>query len=298
MNTDSYYAYLQQLRYSQQTITQHLYLISALKDWCRLKRTCVTTMSYKQLLNYVQELKNGNNPKSINVHLWAIRIYFGYLVLEGDRYDNIAEGLHIRGQRKKVLHNLLNSDELEDLYYSYQTNTVWKDNFYYKATAKRNKVIIGLLVYQGLISTNLMALEVEHLQLNKGTIYIPGSRKNVPRTLPLQPPQIIALQEYMQGVRPILQEHIGCYDEKLIPTHNPQFNTILKPILKQLKTYNQKVSNNTHIRASVIVNWLKHYNLRKVQQMAGHKYISSTEAYRQDNLENLHQAIDQFHPLG
>lgn len=39
--------------------------------------------------------------------------------------------------------------------------------------------------------------------------------------------------------------------------------------------------------ASVITNWLQYYNLREVQYMAGHKYVSSTERYRTDNLEDL-----------
>jgi len=32
--------------------------------------------------------------------------------------------------------------------------------------------------------------------------------------------------------------------------------------------------------------------------MAGHRYISSTERYVQDDLENLHEMIESFHPIG
>jgi integrase/recombinase XerD len=52
------------------------------------------------------------------------------------------------------------------------------------------------------------------------------------------------------------------------------------------------------LRASVIVKWLEIYNLRKVQYMAGHRYISATEAYRQNEMEGLTEGVNQFHPLG
>jgi integrase/recombinase XerD len=47
----------------------------------------------------------------------------------------------------------------------------------------------------------------------------------------------------------------------------------------------------------VITHWLKNHNLRQVQQMAGHRYISSTEAYLVNQTEDLQADIDQFHPF-
>ncbi|GEM_PF-3189705 len=46
-----------------------------------------------------------------------------------------------------------------------------------------------------------------------------------------------------------------------------------------VKRKNKLVVNAKQLRASVIVKWLKMYNLRKAQYLAGHRYISSTEAY-------------------
>jgi integrase/recombinase XerD len=61
---------------------------------------------------------------------------------------------------------------------------------------------------------------------------------------------------------------------------------------------NKLVVNAKQLRASVIVKWLKIYNLRKVQYLAGHRYISATEAYRQNEMEGLTEEVNQFHPLG
>ena len=71
----------------------------------------------------------------------------------------------------------------------------------------------------------------------------------------------------------------------------------LHEIAKELKTLNNNFTDVKQIRTSVIIHWLKQYNLRKTQYLAGHKYISSTERYVQDDLESLHETINTFHPF-
>ena len=61
---------------------------------------------------------------------------------------------------------------------------------------------------------------------------------------------------------------------------------------------NKLVKNAKQLRASVISKWLKQYNLRQVQYLAGHRYISSTEAYQQNEMEGLTEEVNKFHPLG
>jgi integrase/recombinase XerD len=54
----------------------------------------------------------------------------------------------------------------------------------------------------------------------------------------------------------------------------------------------------TVIRQSVIAGRLKSgQGLRQVQAFAGHKKISATERYRENNLEALRLAVEKFHPL-
>ncbi|CAM4113381.1 hypothetical protein SAMN06265348_103289 [Pedobacter westerhofensis] len=51
------------------------------------------------------------------------------------------------------------------------------------------------------------------------------------------------------------------------------------------------------VRQSVITEWLKEKDLRTVQYMAGHRYVSSTERYKTNDLEDLKDALQKFHPL-
>jgi len=291
-----YHIHLQKLRHSPRTVEAYSKHIEKLQKWCKSKSIQIENITYKELLRYIATLKPNHQPNTINAHLTAIRHYLNHLIEQGYLSDNIAEGMKVRGETKKVLQNLLDSEELEDLYYSFET-TNQKYNFYYEATAKRNKVIVGLLVYQGLVSNNFNRLKIDDVNLQRGTIYIASTRRNAPRKIQLKPWQIMQLKEYIEEVLPIIQKHIEVYDERLFPLNTTQFSVLLFPIFKKLKNYNRKVINNSSIRASVIVNWLKQHNIREVQEMAGHRHICSTESYKQDNLENLQKIIQNFHPI-
>lgn len=293
----SYTAYLQHLRKSYKTIKYYTKCVEKLQKWSKTNHTTLKALTYKQFVKYIATLKPTHKPQTINTHIIAIKHYQNYLIQQNHITENIAEDLKIRGKIKPVLQNLLNAEELEDLYYSYQTNIHKKNNYYFKASSKRNKVIVGLLVYQGLVSNNFNRLKIKDINLERGTIYIASTRRNAPRTLQLKPWQIMPLKEYIDHVLPIIQKHTNLYNEQLFPLNTPQFNVLLHPILKKLKQYNQKVTNNNHLRASVIVNWLKQYNMREVQEMAGHRHIFSTESYKQDNLENLQKVIQNHHPI-
>jgi integrase/recombinase XerD len=72
----------------------------------------------------------------------------------------------------------------------------------------------------------------------------------------------------------------------------------MQELLLKLRKQNKTVKNTKQLRASVIVKWLRQHNLRQVQYLAGHRYISSTEAYQQNEMEGLTEEVNKFHPLG
>ena len=79
--------------------------------------------------------------------------------------------------------------------------------------------------------------------------------------------------------------------------HRAYFHNFMATLMARVRRLNPSVVNVKHIRSSVIVEWLKRYNLRKVQYLAGHRYISSTEWYVDNVLEGLQESIKRFHPL-
>ncbi len=290
-----YKQYLQEQGYRTSTIDSYDNAKSRFIEWCRYQSTTPNEIDYKTALKYIKYLtRKGNSKKTINHKLGSLKIYFNYLITQAYRNDNPIENITMKGVKRTINYNLLDPDELEDLYYSFESDNI--TDKYHQLTAKRNKVIVGLMVYQGLNTTDLGNLKTEHLQLSKGKVYVPSTTRSNARTLNLKPWQIMEFIDYSNNVRAVIQKRINNHTEQLFPS-NTRFSIITSQIIKKLKRYNSIVSNIKQIRASVITQWLGQYNLREAQYFAGHRYISSTEKYVQDDLENLHEIINNFHPI-
>jgi len=291
---EAYNKYLQEEGYTEQTIRTKDIERKYFTKWCKRHSTTPIEIDYKTCLKYIKHLtRKGNSKKTINHKLGSLKTYFNYLISESYRTDNPIENTNVRGTQRTIHYNLLESEELEDLYYSYESDNAIDPYQIY--TQKRNKIIVGLLVYQGLDTPDLSKLKLEHLQLNKGKIYVPSRKRSNARELELKPWQMMDFMTYSNEIRPHLLQRLKTDTDKLFPSGD-RF-TITHTIIKKLKKYNQKVESSKQIRASVITNWLSQYNLRKTQVLAGHRYISSTERYLQDDLENLHEIINNFHPI-
>jgi len=76
-----------------------------------------------------------------------------------------------------------------------------------------------------------------------------------------------------------------------------QLKNTLHHLFRSVKKKNPGISSAKQIRTTVITHWLKNHNLRQVQYMAGHKWVSSTERYQKNNLESLQSQLEKLHPL-
>ncbi|WP_299884242.1 phage integrase N-terminal SAM-like domain-containing protein [uncultured Lacinutrix sp.] len=294
-----YDQYLREQDYAKTTINSYLIAKSRFIEWCDSKGYEAETIDYKSCLEYAKKLqrtRNGKMPSKSTVRhqIGALKIYFNYLVDENYRGDNPMESMNIRGVKRTLNHNLLEFEELEDLFYSYPTRNIELPSSPH--VAMRDKVITGMMVYQGLNATALKTLKVEHINLERGKIYVPSTRKTNSRELEIKSPQILSLAEYINVSREAIQNSIGCHSEAFIPQNSDRF-AVTYWLFKKLRRINHNVKDTKQIRASVITYWLQYHNIREVQYMAGHRYISSTERYVQDDLESLQEVIDTLHPI-
>lgn len=72
----------------------------------------------------------------------------------------------------------------------------------------------------------------------------------------------------------------------------------MNKLLGQVTKLEPKVKTLRQRRASEITHWIKTQNLREAQYRAGHRYVSSTEAYQINDLEGLAEDVERFHPNG
>jgi len=262
-------------------------------------------------LNHLKKKGQGNLTRSIALNV--LKHFFDYQISLEQRINNPATHLKIRGSKRKMLYPILSKAELEAIYQQYKipqddepmANRNWFKT--YRLSRQRNKVVLGLMIWQGITTPEIGKLTITDLKLREGTVYIAGSRKSNERTMELKPQQIIELMEYQFTTRKELLTYHPAANENLFvsaPAAGKTTGTrkdtinIWKGLRKEIKAICPRFINFKQVRTSVITHWLSSYNLRQVQYMAGHRYVSSTEGYQVNQMEDLQADIDQFHPIG
>lgn len=284
--------FLQQNKLRESTIKGHLYDIGRFKKWSEKENLHYNHVNYNHLLKFIQDAQQrGIGKSSINIHLNSISKYYDYLVKQGERTDNPAKEIRLKNSEKRVLQYLLTVQELEEIYTGYISKPDWEFRLpVSKKNHQRNVVILGLMIYQGIQTSELKKIEKTHLHLLQGTIYLPSAGRSNSRILKLNARQIIPIQQYLQGIEKEQEKSV----ERLF---NKQMAGVMMWLMQTLKKQTDKIKDAQQIRNSVIMNWLKQHNIRQVQYMAGHKYISSTDKYKQEDLHDLQAQLNTHHPL-
>ncbi len=254
--------------------------------WLHENQLTIESLDHEGLMKYIRHRKSQSvKAKTINLELKQISWFLEYKELV-----NIAEPIRLKGVQRRIPHDLFTESQLDDIYNRFPES---KNSWTHGNTLKTYHLILGLMIYQGLQEQELSKLEISHLQIDKGKIYVPSTRRTNKRILELKPFQILPLHEYLLTERISLNEEI----EGNYLFHPKRLKRGLPRIKHMINRYEPRLTSLLQIRSSVITNWLKHYNLREVQYMAGHRYVSSTERYRTDNLEDLQKELEKYHPL-
>lgn len=283
--------YLEKKQYAPKTIAAYLRENQMLLDWLKSEGIKPENTRYADMLTYIRYAgSNGNSKRYINRQLTTARHYFNYLIKIGKVKDNVAANLYINGVSRRIPHDLLDEDQLSAIYENYPTEGL---------AGKRNKVMLGILVYQGLNSAELGKLEPEHIQLKEGKIYVPGGKRSNSRLLPLAAQQVLELKEYIEKTRPLILAVAEKKSDKLFTSvqQGQRTSNFFGVMIRNVRKYVPEVESINQIRISVITHWLTKFNLREVQYMAGHRYVSSTERYLLTSLDDLKNDLNEYHPL-
>jgi site-specific recombinase XerD len=281
---------------STRTVATMVQTLGYFLVWCDQQGMDPEECTHRDLLGYVQALRKREvKAVTIERYMNAVAHFYTWQVELGRRADNPARTIDIHGIQRRTLHVILSKQELERIYEQYGRGVAEKD----ERSIKRDRVALGLLVFQGLTSHELEILQLKDVELRAGKVHVPGGRRHNPRTLTLEAAQVMDLMEYTLSVRPELLKTNAKTTEALIVTSGSghELSNMLFKLTKAVKAIEPKVKTLQQLRASVITGWLKTLNLREAQQRAGHRYVSSTEAYLINDLEGLAEDVARFHPI-
>ncbi|OWW23511.1 hypothetical protein B4Q04_20140 [Zobellia sp. OII3] len=286
--------YLLQKGYSIKSSERYLKDIDRFRKWLEKENITEEAIGYNDITHYIQSKKRNVKQITVQTHLASLKQYYNYLQELGLVKENPILNVQIKGIKRRILHNILSKRELEKIYFDY------KNLESESLSKKRNEIIVSLLVYQGLNTNEIKNLKTNDIKLREGRIFIGANRRSNERTLKLEAHQILDIMEYRLKTREtILKETKKQTDQFFISTGNSlNLQNVMQKLMQQLHRQNRSVENAKQIRASVITHWLKNHNLREAQYFAGHRYVSSTEAYLMNDLEDLQEDIDKYHPIG
>lgn len=288
--TTTFHEYLHHIGHSERTMKSYEYTVSIFLH----VNPEAENFKYKDVLNYLSENAKQSSLRTKTAILAAIKKYYDYLIEIGKRNDHPCRTLHLKGgnRNKGVIHaDLFGSEELELLLEREERYTILK---------QKNQVLVSLLIYQGMTVGEIADLKVQHIDLDKGTVFIKESRTQTKRHLELQPKQYRIIDRYIHESRKELISVetdaliLGKLGKPITPEDAHYIVSTFKPL------FPDRNLNPQTIRQSVIANWLneKKIPLEQVQLMAGQKWISTTARYRQTSVEEQRAMMNKFHPMG
>jgi integrase/recombinase XerD len=224
----------------------------------------------------------------------GIKKYYDFLLDTGKREDHPCHSLYLKGNTRK---GIIQSD----LFTMAELETLMNREEKFSKMVLKNQALISLLIYQGLLPGEITRLKVSDINLDTGTVHIHGGRVLTSRTLELHIKQIRIFDKYINEARQelLIQEN----NESLFIGYqgHPDSTENINYIIYTMKgAFPSRVLTTRTIRDSVISYWLndKKLPLEQVQLMAGHRWISSTERYKQESLEEQREMLRKIHPLG
>ena len=284
MEINNFRNYLEQKEIVEKNITRMINLLKSWLEWLPLK---VEDSKYSHLLDFIGYLqKEEKSTHHINRSLQTISHYYQFKEL-----PNIALTTRVKGTINKANIKPITAEELDQIYEVFESGS----KNYFKHS---DKIILGLMIYQGLEMGDFIKVELKDIDLEKGTIYIPERGQRRSRIIKLESKQILRIHSY------ILQHRNQDSEKFLSPQADDynqlhwQFKKLSKHLKQEAKTkLSIEIQKLNHLRQSRVSSWVKNEGLRKGQYLAGFRRVLSAERYRKADLTDLKEQIKLHHPL-
>jgi len=285
----SFSGYLSQKKFQPSYLKKIQSEVSHFENWLIQMDIHRQHVRYQEMLQYIDYCRSmGNSQKTIALKVRCIKYYYDYLY----KYlqPNPCDGWVLYSNRSALPSPLFTEIQIDKMYSSYPEQTVFDI---------RDKVILGLYCYQALQVGDILALQVKDILLEHMAIIVRKKSRNNARSLKIRDLQKKCIEQYLTQVWDQISKHSGKIEQFIVGAKGElnHIQYMQKAIYRNLQPRFPTFHTIRQLRASAITNWLKHYNLREVQYMAGHRYVRSTERYLISRIDDLQKSIDKTHPL-
>ena len=248
----------------------------------------VVEATQNDIRSFLEHLESeGRSAATRSRALASLKNFYTYVVSSGFLTESpVVEVKVDRGEKK--LPQILTSREIELLLA--QPSSV-------EPKGIRDKAMLEVMYATGIRVSELISLDIDHVNLESGIIKCQSGKKS--RTIPLYPEALKALSAYLKDVRAFLLAVPG---EKALFVNIGGARMSRQGFWKILKHYQtaarieKEITPHT-LRHSFAVHLLENgADLGSLQELMGHSDISSTQMYTQMVDQHLKQVYARCHP--
>ncbi len=232
-------------------------------------------------------LEQGYTRATVARHVAAVRGYFRYLLAEGFANDDPAAALRLP-KRERRLPRVLSREQMERLLSAPRGATF---------LAVRDRALLETLYSAGLRVSELVALDWASLDLPEGRCTVLGKGRRE-RLAFLGSHAVRALDEY----RPYrnLRARSGARDAVFVNHRGTRLTdrSVRRLLDRAIVAADLPSGVTPHtLRHTFATHLLSHgAGLKEVQEMLGHKHLSSTQIYTHVSPEHLMKVYESAHP--
>jgi len=276
---------------STNTIVAYSHDLISFFDFLKQKGLSPVHISQEDLSSFIAENNTRLSPRSMARCLVSIRMFYRFLVSEGNIESNPARLLGIP-KMYQHLPDVLSRDEVDSLLKQPNINT---------ALGKRDKAILEILYATGLRVTELIGLKMHNINLEVGSIRTIG-KGSKERIIPMGSKAIDSLKDYLSNSRPSFLKKDLAKAGSYIFLNSRGGHITRQGLWKIIRKYapmagiTKSVTPHT-VRHSFATHLLEGgADLRSVQIMLGHADISTTQIYTHVARERLKEIHEKYHP--
>lgn len=282
---------------SRNTIISYRTDLEAYFLYCDEQKLDVIAADTDNIRAYISGLaKAGFEARSIARKISALRQFYSFLYIE--KQISLNPVLNIELPRiGQSLPGVLSEDEVSSLIeQSYQDPS---------PEGLRLSALLELLYASGMRVSELMCIKLSDVQIRKDEVQpyiIVKGKGNKERLVVIHQKAVDILKQYLQCI----SEFTDNKNERwLFPSRvakeghitRQYFGKLLKKLAVECGIDRNKLSPHK-IRHSFATHLLNHgADLRTIQELLGHKDISTTQIYTHVSNEKLKEVVDKFHPL-
>ena len=270
------------------TLSSYLRDVRQFLDFLSANSTPPERAGQRILERYIKHLTaQGKSVSTVTRSIASLKSFYTYLLIEGCVASNPAKTITpVKAERK--LPQILTNREV-DLFLEQPECS--------DAKGYRDKAMLELLYATGIRVSELINLDLEHLNLSANIVRCESRGKE--RIIPLYPAAVRALSEYVEKIRPQMVESP---DESALFVNINGRRMSRQGFWKIIKFYQDKAG----IKKDITPHTLRHSfaahllengaDLRSIQEMLGHADISSTQIYTQVVGQKLKDVYAKAHP--